>query len=120
MTFIKSRVMGIDKDWSSLTPFHVLLGTISSLLSREDVRHIRVQLQGHLNKECLDRLRVGHHVTEVLHQRGLVTDKKLAFLRKLLIGCQQEGLVLLVDEFKKSSTEPDGHVKQGTCSIDKL
>lgn len=103
-----------DKEGFILTPFNVLLGTISSHLTKEDVRQIKVQLQGHLNKECLESLRVGHNVTEVLQQRGIVTDKKLAFLRGLLVACQQNGLVELVDEFKKSSVEPDGQVKQGT------
>lgn len=104
-----------DKQLGSiLTPFNILLGTISNHLTKDDVRQIKVQLQGHLSKECLERLRVGHDVTEVLQQRGIVTDKKLAFLRGLLVGCQQDGLVELVDEFKKSSIEQDGQLKQGT------
>lgn len=90
---------------ASVTPFHVLLGTISSQLLKKDVCKIKVMLQGHLNKESLHALRNGEDIISILNQRGLVNDKKLAFLRGLLVECGLVGLVEMVDEFRKTAAD---------------
>lgn len=87
---------------AAITPFNVLLGTISNNLNREDVRRLKLQLQGHINKESLDKLRGGIDLVRVLQQRGFVTEKKLAFFRRLLVECELYTLAGLVDEYKQA------------------
>lgn len=94
-----------------VTPFRVLLGTISNQLLKDDVSKLKSQLQGHVNKECLDSLADGGQLIKVLYQRGLINDKKLAFLRRLLAECHLVSLVELVDDFRNSSL--DGQSKNG-------
>jgi len=90
---------------NSITPLHVLLGTISSQILKKDVSKIKVHLQGHLNKESLDSLRSGEDIINILYQRGIVNDKKLAFLRGLLAECGLLELVDLLDEYRKTRAE---------------
>ena len=61
-------------------------------------------LQGHVNKETLEHLESGQELTEVLRKRGLVSEKKLAFMRKLLIEAKCLKQVNLVDEFREKLT----------------
>lgn len=99
---------------NSVTPFHVFLGTISSQILKKDVSKIKVYLQGHLNKESLDRIRSGEDIISILYKRGIINDKKLAFLRGLLVECGLVELVDLLDEYRK--TTADGTSRQGSIS----
>jgi hypothetical protein len=60
-------------------------------------------LQGHINKETLLQLESGIELTDVLKTRGLVSEKRLAFLRKLLVEAKCLKLVNLVDDFKEKN-----------------
>lgn len=86
------------------TPFHVLLRDIGKDLKLSDVHYMKYLLQGHVNKETLEHLDSGQGLTELLRKRGLVTEKKLAFMRKLLIEAKCLKQVHLVDEFREKFT----------------
>lgn len=86
------------------TPFHVLLHNIGKDLKLSDVHYMKYLLQGHVNKETLEHLDSGQELTELLRKRGLVTEKKLAFMRKLLIEAKCLKQVHLVDEFREKFT----------------
>lgn len=99
-----------------ISPFSVLLGTISRELSREHIRRIKIVLRGHVNKENLGKLRGGSDLVHFLQDRGLVTEKKLSFFRKLLRDCELFSLVELLDEYKQTMQVMNGETmnkKQG-------
>ena len=98
---------------NTITPFSVLLGTISNNLNREDVRRLKIQLQGHINKESLEKLKGGLDLVKILQQRGFVTDKKLAFFRRLLVECELHTLAGLVDEYKQALQSINLIAKEG-------
>lgn len=98
-----------------ISPFNILLGTISSQLSRENIRRIKVQLRGHVNKELLSKLKGGFDLIHILQERGLVTEKKLSFLRKLLQDCELFSLMELLDEYKQAVHVINGKSKEGNC-----
>lgn len=52
----------------------------------------------------MEHLDSGLELTELLRKRGLVSEKKLAFMRKLLIEAKCLKQVNLVDEFKEKFT----------------
>lgn len=86
------------------SPFNLLLRDIGKELKLSDVRYMKYLLQGHVNKETLEHLDSGLELTEVLRKRGLVSEKKLAFMRKLLIEAKCLKQVNLVDEFREKFT----------------
>ena len=86
------------------SPFHLLLHEIGKELKMGDVRYMKYLLQGHINKETLEPLKAGHELIDLLRKRRLVSEKKLAFLRKLLIEANCLKLVNLVDDFKEKFT----------------
>lgn len=86
------------------SPFQVLLQDIGKELKLSDVRYMKYLLQGHVNKEALEHLDSGRELTEVLRKRGLVSERKLAFMRKLLIEAKCLKQVNLVDEFREKFT----------------
>lgn len=92
----------------AITPFNVLLGTISNNLNRDDVHRLKLQLQGHINKESLDKLKQGIDLVGLLRQRGFVSEKKLAFFRRLLVECELYVLAGLVDEYKQAIQNAGG------------
>ena len=96
-----------------ISPFNILMGTISSQLSREIIRKIKVQLRGHVNKELLGKLKGGFDIMNVLQDRGLVSEKKLSFLRKLLQDCELSALIELLDEYKQAVHVMNGKSKEG-------
>lgn len=96
-----------------ISPFNILIGTISSQLSRENIRKIKVQLRGHVNKELLSRLKGGFDIMHILQDRGLVSEKKLSFLRKLLQDCELFALIELLDEYKQAVHVMNGTSKEG-------
>lgn len=98
-----------------ISPFNILLGTISSQLSRENIRRIKVQLRGHVNKELLSKLKGGFDLIHILQDRGLVTEKKMSFLRKLLRDCELFSLMELLDEYKQAVHVMNGKSKEGNC-----
>lgn len=98
---------------SQISPFDVLLGTISSQLTRESIRKIKVQLRGHVTKEHLGKLKGGFDVIHILQERGLVTERKLSFLRKLLQDCELLALIELLDEYKQAVQVMNGKSKEG-------
>ena len=83
------------------SPFNLLLRDIGRELKLSDVRYMKYLLQGHVNKETLEHLDSGLELTEMLRKRGLVSEKKLAFMRKLLIESKCLKQVNLVDEFRE-------------------
>ena len=89
------------------------MGTISGQLSRENIRKIKVQLRGHVNKERLSKLKGGFDVMHILQERGLVNEKKLSFLRKLLQNCELFSLIELLDEYKQAVHVMNGKSKEG-------
>ena len=103
-----SKVSGAYSSMSAVvvnsTPFHVLLHDIGKDLKLSDVHYMKYLLQGHVNKETLEHLDSGQELTELLRKRGLVTEKKLAFMRKLLIEAKCLKQVHLVDEFREKFT----------------
>lgn len=98
---------------SQISPFNVLLGTISSQLTRESIRKIKVQLRGHVTKEHLGKLKGGFDVIHILQEQGLVTEKKLSFLRKLLQDSELLALIELLDEYKQAVQVMNGKSKEG-------
>jgi len=98
---------------NQISPFSILMGTISSQLSRENIRKIKVQLRGHVNKELLSKLKGGFDIMRILQDRGLVSEKKLSFLRKLLQGCELFALIELLDEYKQAVYVMNGKSKEG-------
>ena len=86
------------------SPFNLLLQDIGKELKLNDVRYMKYLLQGHVNKETLEHLDSGPELTELLRKRGLVSEKKLAFMRKLLIEAKCLKQVNLVDEFREKFT----------------
>ena len=95
-----------------ISPFNILMGTISSQLSRENIRRIKVQLRGHVNKELLSKLKGGFELLHILQDRGLVTEKKLSFLRRLLQDCELFSLMELLDEYKQAVHVMNGKSKE--------
>lgn len=102
---------------NQISPFNLLMGTISSQLTRESIRKIKVQLRGHVNKELLSKLKGGFDVIHILQDRGLVTEKKLSFLRKLLQDCELFALSELLDEYKQAVQVMNGKAKEGNYQI---
>ena len=98
---------------NQISPFNILIGTISSQLSRENIRKIKVQLRGHVNKELLSKLKGGFDIMHILQDRGLVSEKKLSFLRKLLQDCELFALIELLDEYKQAVNVMSGKSKEG-------
>ncbi|EDO37983.1 predicted protein [Nematostella vectensis] len=86
---------------SEETPFGALLQDIGRGLEVENVRYMKFLLQGHINRETLQYLDSGEELTEALRARGLVSQKRLAFLRKLLVEAKCLRLVNLVDNFRE-------------------
>lgn len=103
-----------------ISPFNILLGAISSQLSRENIRRIKVQLRGHVNKEYLSKLESGFDLIQVLQDRGLLAEKKLSFLRKLLQDCELFSLMELLDEYKQAVHVMNSKSKEGNYTISKL
>lgn len=103
-----------------ISPFNILLGAISSQLSRENIRRIKVQLRGHVNKEYLSKLESGFDLIQVLQDRGLLAEKKLSFLRKLLQDCELFSLMELLDEYKQAVHVMNSKSKEGNYTIRKL
>lgn len=83
------------------SPFQTLLKDVGRQLKVTDVRYMKYLLQGHVNKETLQNLDSGQELVEVLRKRGLVSERKLAFMRKLLVEAKCLKQVNLVDEFKE-------------------
>lgn len=102
---------------NQISPFNILMGTISGQLSRENIRKIKVQLRGHVNKEHLNKLKGGFDIIHVLQDRGLVSEKKLSFLRKLLQDCELFALIELLDEYKQAVHMMNGKSKEGNWNI---
>ena len=88
-----------------ISPFTLFLAAVSNQLHAEDVRKIRTQLYGHVNKECLDGVQDGRSLLGVLQTRGLLNNKKLSFFRKLLLDSKLLSLVELLDDFKKEDVD---------------
>lgn len=89
--------------------FPSLLHEIGQSLDVESVRYIKYLLQGHINKETLQNLSdSGLDLVEILQKRGLVSERRLAFLRKLLVEVKCLKLVHLVDEFKEKLSPGTG------------
>lgn len=83
------------------SPFSVLLHNIGQDLELSKVRYMKFLLQGHVGKETLEYLETGLELTDTLRKRGLVSEKRLAFLRKLLIEAKCLKLVHLLDDYKE-------------------
>ena len=88
------------------TPFSSLLLKIGMTLETQHVRSMKHLLQGHMNRETLQHLDTGQQLTDALTKRGLVTERKLAFLRKLLVEAKSLKLVDLLDEYKSQIPVP--------------
>ncbi|XP_068702467.1 tripartite motif-containing protein 2-like isoform X1 [Montipora foliosa] len=99
---------------SRVSPFTVLMGTISRQLGGEHLRRLKILLGGHINKENLSSLQGGFDLIHVLQKRGLVTEKKLSFIRKLLEDCELFSLVELLDEYKQTFQDMDGKTGDNT------
>ena len=84
-----------------ISPFALLLATISSQLRKDDVRRIRTQLQGVIDKKCLDAIQDGRSLLGVLQKQGFLNSKKLSLLRKSFVDSKLLCLVDLLDEFKR-------------------
>lgn len=82
------------------TPFSSLLTTIGEKLETQQVRLMKYLLKGHINGETLQYLTTGQQLTKALNERGLVTERKLAFLRKLLVEAKSLKLVDMLDNYK--------------------
>ena len=100
---------------SRVSPFTVLMGTISRQLGGEHLRRLKILLGGHINKENLSSLQCGFDLIHVLQKRGLVTEKKLSFIRKLLQDCELFSLVELLDEYKQTFQDMDGKTGNLQC-----
>lgn len=103
-----------------ISPLNVLLRTISSQVSRENIRRIKVQLHGHVSKEHLSKLKDGFDLIHILQNCGLVTEKKLSFLRKLLQDCGLFSLMELLDEYKQAHEAMTGECKEGNLYISQV
>eukprot|EP00794_Sanderia_malayensis_P007363 gene7363-8183_t len=77
----------------------VLLGTFSKMLSGTDVHRAKRELRGHVKKECIQRIRNGRDLVELLKAYGLVGDGKLAFLHKVLQNAGLDESVAVLDEY---------------------
>lgn len=84
--------------------FQTLVKDIGKQLTLSDVRYMKYLLKGHVNKETLQNIDSGQELIEVLRKSGLVSERKLAFMRKLLIEAKCLKQVNLVDEFKEKFT----------------
>lgn len=92
--------------------FSTLLHDIGQSLDDDNVRYMKYLLQGHINKETLQNLSdSGLDLVEILQKRGLVSEKRLSFLRKLLVEVKCLTLVNLLDEFKEKLSPGTGFGK---------
>lgn len=64
--------------------FFNLLTVIGNEISKEVLSKLKVLLRGHVDKDVLDYIETGPQLLLILHKRGLVTNKRLSFLRKFL------------------------------------
>lgn len=53
----------------------------------------------------------------ILQDRGLVAEKKLSFLRKLLQECELFALIELLDEYKQAVHVMNGKSKEGNYKL---
>lgn len=77
-----------------------LLAVIGSEITRETLKKLRVLLRGHIDKDVLDYVETGSPLLQILYERGLVTNGRLAFLRKLLSETRCFRLVSYLDGYK--------------------
>ena len=61
------------------------LTVIGNEISKEALAKLKILLRGYVDKEILDySVETGTQLLLILHKRGLVTNKRLSFLRKFL------------------------------------
>ncbi len=92
--------------------FDLLLGTFSKMLTLPEVHRAKRELRGHVTKESLQKTHDGRQLVELLQANGLVGEKKLAFLRKILCDSGLPELVDLLDEYvaRKMNTKRTEYV----------
>lgn len=61
-----------------------LLTVIGDEIPGEALSKLKVLLRGHVDKNVLESIENGRQLLLILHKRGLVTNKRLSFLRKFL------------------------------------
>lgn len=62
-----------------------LLTVIGNEIPEEALSKLKVLLRGHVDKDILDySVETGAQLLLIIHKRGLVTNKRLSFLRKFL------------------------------------
>ena len=89
-----------------------LLTTIGNEITPETLSRLKILLRGHVDKEVLDHVQSGPALLHTLSKRGLVTDKRLAFLRKLLKETKKCRLVTYIDSYKDKHCTRPGSGKQ--------
>lgn len=77
----------------------LLLSTFSRMLTDSQVHVAKRQLKGHVTKESLQQIKHGRDFVTLLRSSGLVGERKLAFLRKLLYDAGLTEFVNLLDEY---------------------
>ncbi len=104
---------------ANLQSLDILLGTFSKMLTGQDVHRAKRELRGHVEKECLQKIRNGRDLVELLRAYGLVGERKLAFLRKILHDAGLIGIVAVLDEYvatkekRNAKTVSEGIIDKG-------
>lgn len=81
-------------------PLVDLLTIIGNKITAETLNKLKFLLCGHLDKEVLHYAETGSELLLILHERGLVTNGRLAFLRKLLKDINCFSLLSYLDGYK--------------------
>jgi hypothetical protein len=76
--------VSLDANSERSATFLDLLTVIGNEIPEDALFKLKFLLRGHVDKDVLDYIESGAQLLLVLNKRGLVTNKRLSFLRKFL------------------------------------
>ena len=81
-----------------------LLTIIGGEIPEEALSKLKILLRGHVDKDVLDYTETGSQLLLILHKSGLVTNKRLSFLRKFLKEAKCTTSLNYLDSYEVKNT----------------
>ena len=85
-----------------------LLAVIGNEIPEDALFKLKVLLRGHVDKDVLDCIENGSQLLLILHKRGLVTNKRLSFLRKFLKEAECSTSLYYLDTYEDKNKSWSG------------
>ena len=83
-----------------------LLTVVGNEIPADALSKLKVLLRGHVDKDALNYVETGSQLLLILHRRGLVTNKRVSFLRKFLKDAKCEASLSYLNSYEEKNKTP--------------